>query len=180
MRFRVQRETNQRDLGKKLGHNKYLRNLERAAFLTAADNDSAPASNPETCPVCRGELGTSWQMFECGHSTCVDCMEMLVDLNCAPFACAPTARSIQCPVCRSRCPLASVTFVNLRAPSKDKASSVGSVSDSNEEIVVRGDHSSKLYELLKCILNIRRNDPGAKILVFSTVCSCFPTITPPI
>ena len=53
MRFRVQRETNQRDLGKKLSHNKYLRNLERAAFLTAADNDSASASNPKTCPAGR-------------------------------------------------------------------------------------------------------------------------------
>lgn len=166
MRFRLLRETNQRDLCKKLGHNKYLRNMERASFITAADGE-AQSSNPETCPVCRGELGTSWEVLECGHSVCVDCMQLLVDRQAAPFACAPTARSLQCPVCRSQCPLASVTLVNLRVTSKDRASA----SDSEDGIVVRGDHSSKLHELLRCILRIRLNEPDAKILVFSTVCA---------
>ena len=35
---------------------------------------------------------------------------------------------------------------------------------------VKGDHSSKVYELVKQILTIRHNDPDAKILVFSSVC----------
>lgn len=51
------------------------RNLEKA-------NSLVTNSNPEECPTCRGVLGERWSVLHCGHSVCLECIELLLKNHC--------------------------------------------------------------------------------------------------
>ena len=208
----------------------------QASFIDSAE-DGVPVENPESCPVCKGSLGTDWQVLECGHSYCLDCMRALMEHMGRPSCIVEQGaglarvdvrvgshRYIKCPVCRTQSPLGSIMLVRLSkpkiakaaacagaadvaatAPAADEPATCGAkegpatsveesstsgkwsvpatsgegtaasgegegVSELEESVVnVVGDHSSKLFELLKCLLTIRRKQPAAKILIFSAV-----------
>ncbi|XP_022696804.1 E3 ubiquitin-protein ligase SHPRH-like isoform X2 [Varroa jacobsoni] len=69
--------TSEIELRKKLGQLFYLRNLEKA-------NSLVTNSNPEECPTCRGVLGERWSVLHCGHSVCLECIELLLKNHCPP------------------------------------------------------------------------------------------------
>lgn len=58
------------------GHVVYLKNLEMAGFGQRGNQ------NPDPCPVCQTQLGQKWSVLVCGHSFCMDCIQLLVD-QCA-------------------------------------------------------------------------------------------------
>ena len=81
------------------------------------------------------------------------------------YSCGPaTARHQQhmkCPQCRHKTRQADVAYVTTRK-SRDANKTL-------DDIDVSGDHSTKIQGVVACLLQIRRDDPSAKSLVFSTV-----------
>ena len=54
------------------GHVLYLKNLEGAEFGRSG------GVNPDSCPICRSQLGSKWSVLVCGHSFCMECIQLLV------------------------------------------------------------------------------------------------------
>ena len=65
-------------LKRHMGHVLYLKNLERAGFGQAGEQ------NPDPCPVCRGQLGNRWSVLLCGHCFCMECIQLLIQ-QCKGF-----------------------------------------------------------------------------------------------
>lgn len=59
-------------LKRHMGHVLYLKNLEMAGFGKTGNR------NPDLCPVCQCQLGEKWSVLVCGHSFCMDCIELLI------------------------------------------------------------------------------------------------------
>ncbi|KAF8784736.1 E3 ubiquitin-protein ligase SHPRH like protein [Argiope bruennichi] len=134
--------SNQNLLKKKLGQLFYLQNLKKA------QNSEVPFE--ETCPVCHLKLETSWSVLQCGHSFCLGCMHMLTN---SPANSLRT--SIRCPVCREVTNTSDIYYID-------------SPQIANEEICMKGSYSTKISAVIKCLLKIKKKDPSAKSLVFST------------
>jgi len=83
----------------------------------------------------------------------MDCMSELVSKNGSN-----TATSMQCAVCRERTPFSDISCVNLN--------STNSVED---EVPVRGSHSTKVEAVVRQVLKLRMEEPSVKILIFTTV-----------
>lgn len=60
-------------LKRHMGHVLYLKNLEMAGYGKRGNQ------NPDPCPVCRSQLGDKWSVLVCGHSFCMECIQLLVD-----------------------------------------------------------------------------------------------------
>ena len=71
----------------------------------------------------------------------------------------PSARHLSCPLCREPCRSSDINYVKLGLE--------GAWEEEEEEVV--GTHSSKILAVAQTLLRIRRQDPGAKALVFSSV-----------
>jgi E3 ubiquitin-protein ligase SHPRH len=59
-------------LKRHMGHVVYLKNLESAGFGKTGNE------NPDPCPVCQCQLGDKWSVLVCGHSFCMECIQLLV------------------------------------------------------------------------------------------------------
>ena len=60
-------------LKRSMGHVLYLKNLEKAGFGQKGNE------NPDPCPVCRNQLGSKWSVVSCGHSFCMECIQLLIN-----------------------------------------------------------------------------------------------------
>lgn len=141
--------TCQYELKKKMGQLFYLKNLEKA------ENKDAPFE--ECCPVCQQTFQKSWSVLQCGHCFCLMCIQTLLNAktkftNNLGFVC----QGIRCPVCRQFTVASEVYFIE-----NDK------VKEKEEEILIKGSYSTKTTAIVKCLLEIKKNDPQAKSLVFS-------------
>ncbi|GBM04758.1 E3 ubiquitin-protein ligase SHPRH [Araneus ventricosus] len=128
-------------LKKKLGQLFYLQNLKKA------QNSEVPFE--ETCPVCHQKLETSWSVLQCGHSFCLGCMHILTT---TPVNAQRT--SIRCPVCREVTFSSDIYYIDPQM--------------ADGEISIKGSYSTKISAVVKCLLKIKKKDPSAKSLVFST------------
>ncbi|XP_076304854.1 E3 ubiquitin-protein ligase SHPRH [Tachypleus tridentatus] len=141
-----ERTVGQNELRKKLGQFFYLQNLAKA------DHGKKGGSNPELCPICQRTLGVQWSVLECGHSFCCDCIRILI----TEFAVGGRNLSLRCAVCRQRTPTSNISYIDTRASAEE------------EKISVKGSHSTKVEGVVRCLLQIKMEDPDAKSLVFST------------
>ena len=73
----------------------------------------------------------------------------------------PLVRQLSCPLCREFCHSSDINYVKLGLGEGEE--------EEEEEVEVLGTHSSKILALTQTLLRIRRQDPGAKALVFSSV-----------
>lgn len=104
--------------------------------------------NPDPCPVCKTALENEWCVLQCGHSYCIDCVRIMLTRSSKPC--------ISCPVCRETTKSSDFSFVDL------------SGAHENSDINVIGDHSTKVDGIVRSLLQLKQDDPKAKVLVFST------------
>ncbi|KFM77873.1 E3 ubiquitin-protein ligase SHPRH, partial [Stegodyphus mimosarum] len=130
-------------LRKKLGQLYYLQNLKRAESHEVQPFD-------QTCPVCVTKLTDTWCVLHCGHCFCLTCVQMV-----GKYAEAH-AKDLSCPVCRSLTPRSEIYSVDRQAAKDDG------------EIEIKGRYSSKIHGVLKCLLEIRKQNSRAKTIVFSS------------
>ncbi|CAG2120720.1 unnamed protein product [Medioppia subpectinata] len=126
----------------------YLNNLSKD------DSKRKGGHNPDMCPICHFEMGEQWSVMQCGHSLCVKCLDiMLAEYSRRTGA----GLSIQCAMCREYCPASAVLYVNSTAGDKEA-----------DQLEVAGSWSTKVEEVVRCLLQIVADEPTAKSLVFST------------
>lgn len=88
--------------------------------------------------------------MSCGHFTCYDCMLRLLKHSSRDA-------SIICPICRTKILTRNITFVH------------GGASKNSHTEEIRGNYSVKIIAVTLKVINLRKQDPNAKILIFSTV-----------
>ena len=98
-----------------------------------------------------------WCMFSSAYA---HAQVMTQRYSCGP-ATARHQQHMKCPQCRHKTRHADVAYVMTRK-SRDANRTL-------DDIDVSGDHSTKIQGVVACLLQIRRDDPSAKSLVFSTV-----------
>ncbi|XP_054470083.1 E3 ubiquitin-protein ligase SHPRH [Anoplopoma fimbria] len=134
-------------LQKKLGQFLYLTNLEKS------QDKSTGGLNPEPCPICARPLGQEWAVLTCGHCFCNECIAIIVE----QYSVGSRRRAIKCAICRQTTSHAEISYVfTTQSSSQD------------QDIPVKGSHSTKVEAVVRTLKKIQLTDPGAKCLVFST------------
>ncbi|XP_029982035.1 E3 ubiquitin-protein ligase SHPRH isoform X2 [Sphaeramia orbicularis] len=134
-------------LQKKLGQFLYLTNLEKS------QDKSTGGLNPEPCPICARPLGQEWAVLTCGHCFCNECIAIIVE----QYSVGSRRRAIKCAICRQTTSHTEISYVfTTQSSSQD------------QDIPVKGSHSTKVEAVVRTLKKIQVTDPGAKCLVFST------------
>ncbi|KAM9707340.1 E3 ubiquitin-protein ligase SHPRH [Menidia menidia] len=134
-------------LQKKLGQFLYLTNLEKS------QDKSTGGLNPEPCPICARPLGQEWAVLTCGHCFCNECIAIIVE----QYSVGSRRRAIKCAICRQTTSHTEISYVfTTQSSSQD------------QDIPVKGSHSTKVEAVVRTLKRIQVTDPGAKCLVFST------------
>uniref|UniRef100_A0A665XCI5 SNF2 histone linker PHD RING helicase n=1 Tax=Echeneis naucrates TaxID=173247 RepID=A0A665XCI5_ECHNA len=134
-------------LQKKLGQFLYLTNLEKS------QDKSTGGLNPEPCPICARPLGQEWAVLTCGHCFCNECISIIVE----QYSVGSRRRAIKCAICRQTTSHTEISYVfTTQSSSQD------------QDIPVKGSHSTKVEAVVRTLKKIQVTDPGAKCLVFST------------
>ncbi|TNN78276.1 E3 ubiquitin-protein ligase SHPRH [Liparis tanakae] len=134
-------------LQKKLGQFLYLTNLEKS------QDKSTGGLNPEPCPICARPLGQEWAVLICGHCFCNECIAIIVE----QYSVGSRRRAIQCAICRQTTAHGEISYVfTTQSSSQD------------QDVPVKGSHSTKVEAVVRTLKKIQVADPGAKCLVFST------------
>ncbi|XP_023050535.1 E3 ubiquitin-protein ligase SHPRH isoform X1 [Piliocolobus tephrosceles] len=134
-------------LQKKLGQLLYLTNLEKSQDKTSG------GINPEPCPICARQLGKQWAVLTCGHCFCNECISIIIE----QYSVGSHRSSIKCAICRQTTSHKEISYVFT----SEKA-------NQEEDIPVKGSHSTKVEAVIRTLMKIQLRDPGAKALVFST------------
>ncbi|KAM9842728.1 E3 ubiquitin-protein ligase SHPRH [Aulostomus maculatus] len=134
-------------LQKKLGQFLYLTNLEKS------QDKSTGGLNPEPCPICARPLGQEWAVLTCGHCFCNECIAIIVE----QYSVGSRRRAIKCAICRQTTSHTEISYVFTTQSSSH-----------DQDIPVKGSHSTKVEAVVRTLKKIQVTDPGAKCLVFST------------
>ncbi|KAF6365312.1 SNF2 histone linker PHD RING helicase [Rhinolophus ferrumequinum] len=134
-------------LQKKLGQLLYLTNLEKSQDKTSG------GINPEPCPICARQLGRQWAVLTCGHCFCNECISIIIE----QYSVGSHRSSIKCAICRQTTSHKEISYVFTSEKTSQE-----------EDIPVKGSHSTKVEAVVRTLMRIQLRDPGAKALVFST------------
>nr|XP_015905022.3 E3 ubiquitin-protein ligase SHPRH [Parasteatoda tepidariorum] len=143
LQFKSDAITYEKSFKHKLGRLFYLNNLKKAD-----DMENKPFD--ETCPVCNEALKNAWSVLQCGHSFCCHCISIIMSQVLTEDS------DLHCAVCREVTHVKEVYYVDPEKMKRIK-----------ESIEVKGRYSTKITAVTKCILEIKKNDPFAKSIVFS-------------
>ncbi|XP_028912253.1 E3 ubiquitin-protein ligase SHPRH [Ornithorhynchus anatinus] len=134
-------------LQKKLGQLLYLTNLEKS------QNKTTGGVNPEPCPICARNLGKQWAVLTCGHCFCNECIAIIIE----QYSVGTRRSSIKCAICRQTTSHKEISYVFT-----------AETANQEEDIPVKGSHSTKVEAVVRTLKRIQFKCPGAKSLVFST------------
>ncbi|NXO30800.1 SHPRH ligase, partial [Cisticola juncidis] len=134
-------------LQKKLGQLLYLNNLEKSQDKTTG------GVNPEPCPICARQLGRQWAVLTCGHCFCNECIAIIIQ----QYSVGTRRSSIKCAICRQTTSHKEISYVFT-----------AEAANQEDDIPVKGSHSTKVEAVVRTLKRIQFKDPGAKSLVFST------------
>ncbi|XP_006024296.1 E3 ubiquitin-protein ligase SHPRH isoform X1 [Alligator sinensis] len=134
-------------LQKKLGQLLYLTNLEKSQDKTTG------GVNPEPCPICARQLGKQWAVLTCGHCFCNECIAIIIE----QYSVGTRRSSIKCAICRQTTSHKEISYVFT-----------AETANQEDDIPVKGSHSTKVEAVVRTLKKIQCKDPGAKSLVFST------------
>ncbi|XP_060077806.1 E3 ubiquitin-protein ligase SHPRH-like [Ylistrum balloti] len=149
IKLRTEKIVAKNELRKKIGQLFYLKNLSK----NQVDNEGGV--NPEPCPICQRELGVEWSVVQCGHCYCIECIRVMV----IQYSFGTNNRRLKCAVCRQLNFISDISYVSTK---------VTPVNDGLEGVRVKGSYSIKIEAVVRCMLGIQKNDPAAKVLVFSS------------
>ncbi|MEQ2212163.1 hypothetical protein XENOCAPTIV_026490 [Xenoophorus captivus] len=130
----------------------------RVKLLNDQADKSTGGLNPEPCPICARPLGQEWAVLTCGHCFCNECIAIIVE----QYSVGSRRRAIKCAICRQTTSHTEISYVFTTQSYNHE-----------QDIPVKGSHSTKVEAVVRTLKKIQRNDPIAKCLVFSTVNEAF-------
>ncbi|KAF6025413.1 SHPRH [Bugula neritina] len=141
-------------LDEQAGRDELSKQLRQLNYLKHVDSQPIDpiTGNTQLCPICQQHLGHSWAVLVCCHSFCMTCVAAL-----ASHSLFVDKRRFRCAVCRELTRLTDISHV-----------SSGHSIFKDSDIEVEGDYSSKVKEVIRCLKAITREDPEAKVLLFSS------------
>lgn len=104
-------------------------------------------SQPDPCPICKSTLEQQWNVFTCGHTYCLDCVQVLIGRS--------HTKHIACSVCRELHHVNTIMFVQ-----KDKSQAI-------EDSQIKGNCSTKVFKVVEKVKEFLDEDNEVKVLVFS-------------
>ncbi|KAL5711464.1 RING-type E3 ubiquitin transferase [Ranunculus cassubicifolius] len=125
----------------------------------------------EACPVCQENLTAQKMVYQCGHIICCKCLVAMIERRISPQK-SPLDIWVMCPTCRQHTSFRNIACVDDRQ-NKPLESGVRNIFQLGHEkpeasITVKGSYGTKIEAITRRILSIKRTDPMAKILVFSS------------
>ncbi|MGH0135444.1 UNVERIFIED_CONTAM: hypothetical protein FKN15_008053 [Acipenser sinensis] len=118
-----------------------------------SQDKSTGEQNPEPCPICARQLGKQWAVLTCGHCFCNECIAIIVQ----QYSIGTRRRAIKCAICRQTTSHKEISYVFT-----------AETANQDEEIPVKGSHSTKVEAVVRALKKIQLKNPDAKALVFST------------
>ncbi|XP_057665468.1 E3 ubiquitin-protein ligase SHPRH isoform X2 [Diorhabda carinulata] len=134
-------------LEKLLGTQSYLETLRKQQY---------EGQSPDPCPICKNTLEQHWSILLCGHSYCLECIQVLLEQTAGDH--------IQCSVCRNKQKYQEISYI--------KAGTTVTDDDCKK---IKGNYSTKIEGVIKVLLDLKRDDTDVKVLLFSswfTVLKC--------
>ncbi|KAH8850791.1 E3 ubiquitin-protein ligase [Schistosoma japonicum] len=174
-------------LQSRLGHFNFLRNAHLTAvtgFSTSAEdaNGEHSKSRPLECPTClqlHSPCNPTFVLLPgCWHTLCVACHDRIASLN--------QVSQQRCPICRTpfqstetaginarrRRPLTLIHYAGNKAYQEDSIKP----DETEEQLNIAGDHSTKVRSVIQRLKVIKQEDPDAKAIVFSSWLSVLVTL----
>ncbi|CAH8448552.1 unnamed protein product [Schistosoma rodhaini] len=176
-------------LQSRLGHFNFLRNAHLTAvtgFSTSTEDNNANGeqskSRPLECPTClqlHSPCNPTFVLLPgCWHTLCVTCHDRIASLN--------QVSQRRCPICRTpfqametaglnarrRRPLTLIHYAGSKVHQENSVKSEETEGDLN----IVGDHSTKVRAVIQRLKVIKREDPDAKAIVFSSWLSVLVTL----
>jgi E3 ubiquitin-protein ligase SHPRH len=150
---------------KTIAEHEFVKNHGQLLYLENLKTSKAGVAGneyPEPCPVCQNPLGAEWNMLQCGHSYCIECLRRLIQEFTVRGTSNRAGRSVRCAICRNLTLHSEVSYVKTKVDSKDESS--------EDEVYkpVKGSLSTKIEAVVKTLVKIQTQDPSSKSLVFST------------
>ncbi|XP_074033441.1 E3 ubiquitin-protein ligase SHPRH isoform X2 [Leptinotarsa decemlineata] len=138
---------NTASLEKLLGTQSYLETLRKQQY---------EGQSPDPCPICKNALEQHWSILLCGHSYCLECIQVLLEQT--------SGDHIQCSVCRNKQKYEEISYI--------KAGNTVTDEDCKK---IKGNYSTKIEAVIKLLTDLREEHPDVKVLLFSswiTVLKC--------
>ncbi|KAH9284624.1 E3 ubiquitin-protein ligase SHPRH [Echinococcus granulosus] len=154
--------------------------LSHLAFLRNALQQHHTASSTLECPTCLQAQSPSRPTFVllagCWHSLCLPCHQQIQAHS--------VSSQRRCPLCRKPFETATsnatkrrpLTLLHFDGGGRKLQSKQEEEEEAKNEIPIKGDHSSKIQEVIRCLKRIKLEDAGAKAVVFSSWISVLLTI----
>jgi E3 ubiquitin-protein ligase SHPRH len=125
------------------------KNLGIRSYLETLHKQQYEGQNPDPCPICKNTLEQHWSILPCGHSYCLECIQLLIEQT--------RGHHVQCSVCRAYHLVIDISYI--------KAGEHSTISDSTK---IKGNYSTKVESIIKLILQLKAEDESVKVLVFSS------------
>lgn len=106
-------------------------------------------NEPELCPICHQMPTDRYCVLNCAHNLCMVCMTHFVKFN------RGQRHTFNCPVCRCEQHFDEVYSVTCNKNSEDVC------------LQLKGSYSSKIDEIVRCVLKLRKEESDVKIIIFS-------------
>nr|CAH7738161.1 unnamed protein product [Callosobruchus chinensis] len=133
-------EVNKAMLERQLGTQNYLETLRKQQY---------EGQSPDPCPICKNALENHWSILMCGHSFCLECIQILLENT--------QKDDIQCSICRNKQKYQDISYI--------KAGQTVTDSDCHK---IKGNYSTKIEGVIKLLLDLKAENPLPKVLLFSS------------
>ncbi|OWM87325.1 hypothetical protein CDL15_Pgr022436 [Punica granatum] len=121
----------------------------------------------EACPICQEKLGIQKMVFQCGHVTCCKCLFAMTEHKLANAE-GVQKKWVMCPTCRQHTEFANIAFADDRQDNSGGLHNLQGDHDNEASIIVHGSYGTKIEAVTRRILWIKRTEPKAKVLLFSS------------
>nr|CAI5818280.1 unnamed protein product [Callosobruchus analis] len=138
--LRRELEVNKALLERQLGTQNYLETLRKQQY---------EGHSPDPCPICKNALENHWSILMCGHSYCLECIQILLENT--------QKDDIQCSICRNKQKYQDISYIKAGQ----------TVTDSDCQMI-KGNYSTKIEGVIKLLLDLKAENPVPKVLLFSS------------
>ncbi|CAH0562699.1 unnamed protein product [Brassicogethes aeneus] len=138
--YRMEEKQSLANLERNLGIKKYLETLKKQQY---------EGQHPDPCPICKNTLENHWSILPCGHSYCLECIQLQLEKVVGKY--------LLCSICRQKFNLSDISYIKA-----------GDTVDKIDTIEIKGNYSTKIDAVVKLLIRLKNKTPDVKVLIFSS------------